>query len=104
MSTMNRIFTADRKTEPIKDTDLPIWSLVSAMAIDLAGAIRRGDFHVESLGAMMRACHGCPFARICTLFVERREGRTQHAPSYCPSRPHLTRLRDHAPRARRGRG
>lgn len=97
MSAMTRFFTPDPETKHILESNLLMWDMVRAMDIDLAGAVRREDLPLAQLGTMLRKCHGCAFADMCTLFLERREGRTSLAPSYCVNRAQLAALRTTAP-------
>lgn len=78
---------------PDPESKLLMWDMVRAMDIDLAAALRTNTLPVATLSAMMQACNSCPEPKLCAVFLDRRDGHTDQAPSFCPNGARLAALR-----------
>jgi hypothetical protein len=83
------------------DTDargeLLMWDMVQAMDIDLLEAVCSDALSFSAVERMLGRCNRCPSPQLCALFLDRRHGATDQAPSFCPNRKRLAALRQQYP-------
>ena len=85
--------------QPSEETPLLMWNMVAAMGINLTQAVSAKRVSSAKLSRMAWNCHHCPAPQACGIYLDRRDGQTQTAPSFCPNRKKLAALRARFPNA-----